>query len=186
MKFRKILILLIIFIGISSKYAYSQKINDDALIRKGNYKSLGAEEPLKKIQKLIKLDVNEVENEFGFSYYKHRLDSENIIEIGVNNRTSYQMRFTGPKFKTDRGVKIGDTLEKVLKKYPDGVAEYSGDEGGYLVVIVKKENLIFSFNRDNIEAYDTAGKITDEFLNKKKLESILLRDLRKPLLGPVF
>lgn len=187
---RCLILFLSLFGGVFSTFICGVAPKQDLTIKIGEYRSLDAFSKMKKVKDVFGKDLIKEPDSGNFpsERYVCRIDPWNYIEIYAHEdyASPFRFTFTGPKFKTDRGIKIGDTFAQVKKKYPDGVAEYSGDEGGYLVIMVKKENIIFSFNRDEIEARDNAGKITNEFLNQKKLESILLRDLREPLPGPVF
>ncbi len=75
-----------------------------------------------------------------------------------------------PVFKTEKGIKIGDTFEKIKKAYPASKIEYGSDEGGYLVL--KNKTLEFHFLVVMSDLDDSKGKLD---INKiKKLKSYLI------------
>lgn len=120
---------------------------------------------------------------FDSYFYICEIDKKNSIRFDIYKNTIYMMRTEGQLFKTDRGVKIGDSFSKVLKKYPEGQGEYSGEEGGYLTIRIPSENITFSFEFENMVKIIDAGKLTDAQIENQKLKTIIIHE---PLEGPVF
>jgi hypothetical protein len=143
--------------------------------------------------KYLKLEKGEStdESEEPYQWMRVALDTNKVIFILAEiNNSIYEIATMSSYFKTQQGISVGDTFEKLVSVYPEIEIIYADDGGDGVLCYWRKGNITFQlpqldfkeqFDYSNTELTKQPGMLLTNVIDKTvKINSIDVRSYITP------